>query len=161
MMMTEVKNKNVRSYFSKCTNTTSQKPLLLNSLVNIIKSMKSENFDMKDIQKDTSYHMIPILFSTQEYFVSHLNNESKLSIIKIKYYSDLLIYYICFIFYHSIEHTHTEKNCHNLITEMDIWCDNLKQNLEEAAKEKRLNDFLVSLSASLSMKYITLFIHLS
>lgn len=93
MMMTEVKSKNVRSYFSKCTNTTSQKPLLLNSLVNIIKSMKSENFDMKDIQKDTSYHMIPILFSTQEYFVSHLNNESKLSIIKIKYY----IYYFCFI----------------------------------------------------------------
>lgn len=36
---------------------------------------------------------------------------------------------------------------------MDIWCDNLNQNLEDAAKEKRLNDFLVSLSASLSMKY--------
>ncbi|KAF3428992.1 hypothetical protein E2986_02063 [Frieseomelitta varia] len=125
MMMTEVKNKNVRSYFSKCINTTAQKPLLLKSLINIIKSMKSENFDLEDIQTDTSYHMIPILFSTQEYFVSHLNNE---------------------------KHTHTEKNCHNLITEMDIWCDNLKQNLEEAAKEKRLNDFLVSLSASLSMK---------
>ena len=98
MMMTEVKTKNVRSYFSKCTNIASQKTLLLNSLLNIIKSMKSENFDMKDIQKDTSYHMIPILFSTQEYFVSHLNNESKLSIIKIKYYSDLLILYL-YVYY--------------------------------------------------------------
>lgn len=42
---------------------------------------------------------------------------------------------------------------------MDVWYDNLKQNLEEAAKEKRLNDFLVSLSASLSMKYFFLFIY--
>lgn len=35
---------------------------------------------------------------------------------------------------------------------MDLWCDDLRLNLEEAFKEKRLNDFLVSLSASLSMK---------
>lgn len=42
---------------------------------------------------------------------------------------------------------------------MDVWCNNLKQNLDEAAKEKRLNDFLVSLSASLSMKYVILSIH--
>lgn len=37
---------------------------------------------------------------------------------------------------------------------MDMWSNNLKQNLEEAAKEKRINDYLVSLSASLSMKYV-------
>lgn len=42
---------------------------------------------------------------------------------------------------------------------MDVWCNNLKQNLDEAAKEKRLNDFLVSLSASLSMKYVILSVH--
>lgn len=69
------------------------------------------------------------------------------------------IYYICFIFYHYIESAHIERNNYDVITEMDIWYDNLKQNLEEAAKEKRLNDFLVSLSASLSMKYFFLFIY--
>lgn len=37
-----------------------------------------------------------------------------------------------------------------------MWSDNLKQSLEDAAKEKRLNDFLISLSASLSIKYVIL-----
>lgn len=69
------------------------------------------------------------------------------------------IYYICFIFYYYIESAHIEGNNYDVITEMDVWYDNLKQNLEEAAKEKRLNDFLVSLSASLSMKYFSLFIY--
>nr|XP_033190238.1 gem-associated protein 5 isoform X2 [Bombus vancouverensis nearcticus] len=125
MMITETKNKKVRPYFSKCPNTTSQKTLLLHSLLNVVKNMKSENFNMEDVQKDASYHMIPILFSSQENFISYLTTEKS---------------------------AHIERNNYDVITEMDIWYDNLKQNLEEAAKEKRLNDFLVSLSASLSMK---------
>lgn len=125
-MKTETKNKKFeRSYFSKCTNTTNEKTFLLNSLLNIVKKIKNDNLDIEEIQKDTSYNMIPVLFSTQKNFMSHINNE---------------------------RFVHIEKNKHNLVTEMDVWCNNLKQNLDEAAKEKRLNDFLVSLSASLSMK---------
>ncbi|KAG7201057.1 hypothetical protein KM043_017605 [Ampulex compressa] len=41
---------------------------------------------------------------------------------------------------------------YNAATEMDLWRDNLKESLDEAAREKRLNDFLVSLAPSLSMK---------
>lgn len=35
-----------------------------------------------------------------------------------------------------------------------MWHDNLKENLEIAVKEKRLNDTLISLSPSLSMKLV-------
>ncbi|XP_017790259.1 PREDICTED: gem-associated protein 5 [Habropoda laboriosa] len=112
------------SYFAKSNNAANEKVPLLNSLLNIIKSMKSENVS-SDESQNTSYHMIPILFSTQDSFMSFLSNEK------------------CY---------HNEKSKYDVITEIDLWCDNFKQNLEEAAKKKRLNDFLVSLSASLSMK---------
>lgn len=65
--------------------------------------------------------------------------------------------YIDLYTYQFIESTHIENNRYDQAAEMDLWGDNLKENLEEAAKEKRLNDFLVSLSASLSMKYAVLF----
>ncbi|OAD62256.1 Gem-associated protein 5 [Eufriesea mexicana] len=126
VVTTEPKSKkSQRSYFSKSFKVTCERELLLDSLLNIIKSIKNENFNIEEVQEDTSYHMIPILFSAQENFVSCLTNEK------------------C---------AHAEKNKYDVVTEMDVWCDNLNQNLEEAAKEKRLNDFLVSLSASLSMK---------
>lgn len=84
-MKTETKNKKFeRSYFSKCTNTTNEKTFLLNSLLNIVKKIKNDNLDIEEIQKNTSYNMIPVLFSTQTNFMTHINNESKLSIIKIK-----------------------------------------------------------------------------
>ncbi|XP_025162758.1 gem-associated protein 5 [Harpegnathos saltator] len=47
---------------------------------------------------------------------------------------------------------HTLKYKNDTIIEMDMWCNNLQQNIECAIKEKRLNDFLVSLSTSLSVK---------
>ncbi|XP_046430819.1 gem-associated protein 5 isoform X1 [Neodiprion fabricii] len=47
---------------------------------------------------------------------------------------------------------HAKLSQHDTVVEMDLWCDNLKQNLQEATKEKRLNDFLVSLAPSLSYK---------
>lgn len=84
MMITETKNKKVRPYFSKCPNTASRKPLLLHSLLNIVKNMKSENFSMEDVQKDASYHIVPILFSSQENFISYLTTESKLFVIETK-----------------------------------------------------------------------------
>lgn len=85
VVTTEPKNKkSQRSYFSKNFKVTYERTHLLDSLLNIIKSIKSENFNIEEVQKDTSYHMIPILFSTQENFISCLNNESKLFLITIK-----------------------------------------------------------------------------
>ncbi|GAB1867613.1 Gem-associated protein 5 [Camponotus japonicus] len=40
----------------------------------------------------------------------------------------------------------------NAITEMNMWCENLENNLICAAKDKQLNDFLVSLAPQVSMK---------
>ncbi|XP_066583627.1 gem-associated protein 5 isoform X2 [Prorops nasuta] len=48
--------------------------------------------------------------------------------------------------------TYMLKEKYNTVTEMDLWNDNLKENLETALKQKRLNDFLVSLAPSLSIK---------
>lgn len=42
----------------------------------------------------------------------------------------------------------------NAATEMNMWCDNLRNNLLCAAKDQQLNDFLVSLAPSVSMKYV-------
>lgn len=50
------------------------------------------------------------------------------------------------------------KHKNETVTEMEMWCDGLRENIECAIKEKRLNDFLVSLSTSLSVKYVGLFI---
>ncbi|XP_015184665.1 PREDICTED: gem-associated protein 5 [Polistes dominula] len=46
----------------------------------------------------------------------------------------------------------TTQNNHMAVTEMSMWYGKLEENLEIAVKEKRLNDTLVSLSPSLSMK---------
>lgn len=40
------------------------------------------------------------------------------------------------------------------ITEMNMWCDDLKNNLICAAKNHQLNDYLVSLAPSISVKYV-------
>lgn len=55
------------------------------------------------------------------------------------------------------ETVHSAEHRHDIVTEMDMWCNNLQHNLECAAKEKRLNDFLVSLSPNLSIKYVMFF----
>ena len=128
VVVKEVKRKKSErtAYFTKNINTMSNKTLLLDSLLNIVKNMKGgQNQNVEENQKDDSYYMIPLLFSTQEDFLPFLNSEKQ---------------------------GHVEKNRYDLVTQMDMWSDNLKQNLEEAAKEKRVNDYLVSLSASLSMK---------
>lgn len=47
----------------------------------------------------------------------------------------------------------------NAITELNMWSDNLQNDLACAAKDQQLNDFLVSLAPNVSMKYIqTLFL---
>jgi len=53
---------------------------------------------------------------------------------------------------------HRARGNNNIATEMDIWSGNLQENLMTAVKEYRLNDFLVSLAPSLSMKYIQIFL---
>lgn len=40
------------------------------------------------------------------------------------------------------------------VTEMNMWCDDLKNNLISAATEHQLNDFLVSLAPNVSVKYV-------
>lgn len=42
----------------------------------------------------------------------------------------------------------------NIVTEMNMWCDALENNLICAAKDHQLNDFLISLAPSVSMKYV-------
>lgn len=46
----------------------------------------------------------------------------------------------------------TAQGDYTAVAEIDMWYGNLKENLETAVKEKRLNPTLVSLSPSLSMK---------
>ncbi|XP_076647950.1 gem nuclear organelle associated protein rigor mortis isoform X2 [Halictus rubicundus] len=113
------------SYFTKSTKTMNDKTSLLTSLVNIVKSAKGEDVNSEENYRDVSHYMTSLLFSPKDDFMS---------------------------FFDSDKCAHIEKDRHDVVTEMDVWCDNLKQNLDEAAKENRLNDFLVSLSASLSMK---------
>ncbi|XP_076393217.1 gem nuclear organelle associated protein rigor mortis [Megachile rotundata] len=114
------------TYFTKNINITNNKTLVLDTLLNVVKTIKSEeNPSIEGSLKDDSCYIIPLLFSKHDDFVQFLTNE---------------------------KHDHTEKGKYDLVTQMDMWSDNLKQNLEEAAKEKRLSDFHVSLSASLSMK---------
>jgi hypothetical protein len=60
------------------------------------------------------------------------------------------------LFRTGLEHRTCGNN--NIATEMDIWSGNLQENLMTAVKEYRLNDFLVSLAPSLSMKYIQIFL---
>nr|XP_031838451.1 gem-associated protein 5-like isoform X1 [Nomia melanderi] len=125
LSMKEVKKKKGERtpYFAKSTKIMNNKTHLLNSLINISKNVKYENENIE--QHQDTYYMQPLLFSSKDNFMSFLTTD---------------------------KNAHIEERRHNVVTEMDVWCDNLKQNLDEAAKENRLNDFLVSLSASLSMK---------
>ena len=41
---------------------------------------------------------------------------------------------------------------HSLVTEIDFWTDNLKENLQEAVKHNRLSDYLVALAPSISIE---------
>lgn len=46
---------------------------------------------------------------------------------------------------------------YNAVTEINLWSGNLKENLEEAIKNKRLNDYIVSLALiepSISIEYV-------
>ena len=114
-----------RSYFTKSTNTLNDKTVSLNTLINVVRSTKSGDASVEENKTDASCCMASLLFSGKEDFMP---------------------------FFASEKSAHSVEGRHNTATEMDIWCDNLKQSLEEAAQEKRLNDFLISLSASLSMK---------
>ncbi|XP_029169369.1 gem-associated protein 5-like [Nylanderia fulva] len=51
-----------------------------------------------------------------------------------------------------VAHKQLIQDSSNAITEMNMWCNNLKNDLASAAKNKKLNDFLVSLASSVSMK---------
>lgn len=55
------------------------------------------------------------------------------------------------IIYYFLELTQDNSDA---ITEMNMWCDDLKNNLICAAKEQQLNDFLVSLAPNVSVKYV-------
>jgi hypothetical protein len=43
---------------------------------------------------------------------------------------------------------------YSFVTEIDLWSDNLKENLNEAMTKKRLNDFLVSLAPKISIESV-------
>ncbi|KAL6431847.1 hypothetical protein ACFW04_007362 [Cataglyphis niger] len=51
-----------------------------------------------------------------------------------------------------INHEKLTQDSSNAATEMNMWCDNLRNNLLCAVKDQQLNDFLVSLAPSVSMK---------
>nr|XP_033335076.1 gem-associated protein 5-like [Megalopta genalis]XP_033335077.1 gem-associated protein 5-like [Megalopta genalis]XP_033335078.1 gem-associated protein 5-like [Megalopta genalis]XP_033335079.1 gem-associated protein 5-like [Megalopta genalis]XP_033335080.1 gem-associated protein 5-like [Megalopta genalis] len=126
MLKDERKKKTEKTpYFVKSTKTMNDKTHLLKSLINIVKSEIHEDVNLEENHHDILYHMTPLIFSSKDNFMS---------------------------FFTSDKCAHAEEGRHTIVTEMDVWCDNLKQNLDNAAKENRLTDFLVSLSVSLSMK---------
>lgn len=80
VVVKEIKRKKSErtAYFTKNVNTMSNKTLLLDSLLNIVKNMKGgQNQNVEENQKNDSYYIIPLLFSTQEDFLPFLNSESK------------------------------------------------------------------------------------
>lgn len=96
------------------------------------------------------------LFSKKEHLLELINEESKLNHIC---YSSLIIEFFInniFLITNYLFEESTQSNL-NSITEMNMWCDDLQNDLIYAAKDKQLNDFLVSLAPHVSIKYIRIF----
>lgn len=55
------------------------------------------------------------------------------------------------IYYLSTELTHDNSD---IVTELNMWCDDLESNLICAARDQQLNDFLISLAPNVSLKYV-------
>lgn len=138
----------------------------MNDKFNIMKCIRS---DIKKIQKEGCFEIQNKAMDNVAKLSVFCEKEDLLTILADESISDLYVYYILlheyiFLHYHMIfiiyylftESAHINKNKHDTVIEIDMWCDNLKENLECAVKEKRLTDFLVSLSASLSMRYVVL-----
>jgi len=134
---------------------------LLNKNTTVLNLIKNDiRQEQSKIDYDNSDNVKISLFSEQTEFLKYLAVESKFSLY-------LHIYCIYAIYIHiittafllfctALEHRKCGNN--NTATEMDIWNGNLQENLMTAVKEYRLNDFLVSLAPSLSMKYIQIFL---
>jgi len=58
------------------------------------------------------------------------------------------------IYYLSTELAHDNSD---IVTELNMWCDDLESNLICAARDQQLNDFLVSLAPNVSLKYVRIF----
>ncbi|XP_012279688.1 gem-associated protein 5 [Orussus abietinus] len=122
--------------YAKITHDTSSLLLSMRSLLQSADTKKGEdspdNSEVtempknEELQPEHTEACLPSLFcESREDLLSLLNSEKKI---------------------------HSSKDQHNIATEMDMWSNNLRKNLESAVKERRLNDYLVSLAPSLSLR---------
>lgn len=119
---------------------------ILNFIINDIRDNQQE----EEQQEENDITNLS-LFSKKEHLLKLINEESKLSLTcfvsVIEFFINNLFLITNYFFAES-----SQSNL-NAITEMNMWCENLENNLIRAAKDKQLNDFLVSLAPQVSMKY--------
>lgn len=114
---------------------------ILNFITNDIRGNRQDGNDITNLS----------MFSKKEHLLKLVNEESKLCLTCFVSVIEFFINNLFLITNHSFaESSQTDLNA---ITEMNMWCDNLETNLISAAKDKQLNDFLVSLAPQISMKY--------
>lgn len=119
---------------------------ILNFIINDIRDNQQE----EEQQEENDITNLS-LFSKKEHLLKLINEESKLSLTcfvsVIEFFINNLFLITNYLFAES-----SQSNL-NSITEMNMWCENLENNLICAAKDKQLNDFLISLAPQVSMKY--------
>ncbi|KAK0182917.1 hypothetical protein PV327_001002 [Microctonus hyperodae] len=110
------------NYFSVYRKTTSNKEIALEHCLKLARRVLKQD-DNKSSHIDDEE--ISSIFGTKQNILEIINNEKTAL---------------------------TAQGHHMMVTEMNVWSNNLAQQLQNAAKELRLNDFLVSLAPSLSVK---------
>ncbi|XP_043268004.1 gem-associated protein 5 [Venturia canescens] len=113
------------SYLSAYSKRLSDKSAYVESLRDLMTKDWKVGTDVVDEKTDESTEKIPTIFGSSKNITMILDQE----------------------------HISLKSQAHyNMSTEISMWNNGLRKNLQEAIAEKRLNDFLVSLSAGLSMK---------
>ncbi|KAK2585095.1 hypothetical protein KPH14_008607 [Odynerus spinipes] len=111
-------------YFPTYSKIMKNKSSILKSIKHLIQDNEETHSSNSECQSK-EHVAIPFLFAKDADLLDIINNEKSIL---------------------------TAQGNHTAVTEMNMWHNNLKENLEIAVKEKRLNATLVSLSPSLSMK---------
>ncbi|KAK0095845.1 hypothetical protein PV326_007211 [Microctonus aethiopoides] len=110
------------NYFPVYRKTMSNKEVVLEHCLKLARGILKQD-DNESINIDDEE--IPSIFGTKQNILEIMKNE---------------------------QNALTAQGQHMMVTEMNVWSNNLAQQLQDAAKELRLNDFLVSLAPSLSVK---------
>lgn len=120
-------------YFELYRKSSQSKESFLSSVRNIMKRNNPQNSDKKSDQVDDEDEVVDD--SDEEETASIFYDRSATTDIVDQEVRSL-----------------KQKKNHKQVMELDVWRNNLRQHLEEAMREKRLNDYLVSLTPSISYK---------